>query len=386
MTAHALLDALLQKLLATDDPIEKAAIVAESAFEQLPATVARVAQHCAALRWFDATIVTALLDAPPTLERLPSVQTVMEMLTTLPFVEHVAWGFAYHDQTRVGLLARTPPRVLQHAAALALPAYNAHANASLARIEALYCAVVAGQSDVAKQTFDDLLEAAGLREDWHALLTIFHTVEEASAVPFAVSIPRTALHHFIHGLAYHELGDLAGAIADYTQAIALNPTDATAYHNRGLARSSQSDLAGAIADYAQAIALNPTDATDYYNRGLARNGQGDLAGAIADYAQAIALNPAHESGLQKLLRILKYKIEKKQRLDLISPERLAGTIARVTDRGFGFLTPSDGSMDIFFHANELNGISFDELHEGDAVTFQIAQGPKGRAATNIARA
>ncbi|MBI4086421.1 cold shock domain-containing protein [Candidatus Kaiserbacteria bacterium] len=65
---------------------------------------------------------------------------------------------------------------------------------------------------------------------------------------------------------------------------------------------------------------------------------------------------------------------------------MKGTIARVTDRGFGFITPENGEKDIFFHANELNGLSFDELREGDAVTFEIANGPKGPAATNVMRA
>ena len=65
---------------------------------------------------------------------------------------------------------------------------------------------------------------------------------------------------------------------------------------------------------------------------------------------------------------------------------MKGTIARVTDRGFGFITPESGDKDIFFHANELSGITFDELHEGDAVTFELTNGPKGPAATNIARA
>lgn len=65
---------------------------------------------------------------------------------------------------------------------------------------------------------------------------------------------------------------------------------------------------------------------------------------------------------------------------------MKGTIARVTDRGFGFITPENGEKDIFFHANELNGISFDELREGDPVTFEIANGPKGPAATNVMRA
>lgn len=65
---------------------------------------------------------------------------------------------------------------------------------------------------------------------------------------------------------------------------------------------------------------------------------------------------------------------------------MQGTIARVTDRGFGFITPADGEKDVFFHANELAGVMFDELREGDAVTYEIVDGPKGPAATNVQRA
>lgn len=65
---------------------------------------------------------------------------------------------------------------------------------------------------------------------------------------------------------------------------------------------------------------------------------------------------------------------------------MKGTIARLTDRGFGFITPETGEKDIFFHANSLSGISYDELREGDAVTFTVEQGPKGPAAANVARA
>ena len=291
MAEQSLLESLLHNLLATDNPTEKAAIVAESAFAQLPATGALIAQRCTILRWFDETIVTALLDTLPPLERPAVAQTVVTTLMTLPFVEHLAWGFAYHDQTRTGLLARTPPIVLQHAAALAVPAYTAHANSSLARVEALYCAVVSGQMEVALQMFNTLLEDTSRREDWQAVLTTFHALEEASALPFAASMPYTVLHYFLRGLARHELGDLAGAIADYDQAIALKPNDAVAYNSRGNARRTQGDLAGAIADYDQAIALKPDDAVAYNSRGNARRTQGDLAGAIADYDQAIALKP-----------------------------------------------------------------------------------------------
>jgi CspA family cold shock protein len=65
---------------------------------------------------------------------------------------------------------------------------------------------------------------------------------------------------------------------------------------------------------------------------------------------------------------------------------MKGTIARLTDRGFGFITPEEGEKDIFFHAKSLDGVTFDELQEGDAVTYELEEGPKGPAAANVARA
>lgn len=62
-----------------------------------------------------------------------------------------------------------------------------------------------------------------------------------------------------------------------------------------------------------------------------------------------------------------------------------GTIARLTDRGFGFITPGDGGKDIFFHSNELKEVQYSELREGDKVTFEVAEGPKGLNATNVSR-
>ena len=63
-----------------------------------------------------------------------------------------------------------------------------------------------------------------------------------------------------------------------------------------------------------------------------------------------------------------------------------GTIARVMDKGYGFIKRDGEEKDLFFHANELNGISFDELKEGDPVTFEVSESPKGLNAVNISRA
>ncbi len=63
-----------------------------------------------------------------------------------------------------------------------------------------------------------------------------------------------------------------------------------------------------------------------------------------------------------------------------------GTIARLTDRGFGFITQEGSDKDLFFHANELKNVEFNDLKEGDAVTFEIADGPKGPNAIEVNKA
>ena len=65
--------------------------------------------------------------------------------------------------------------------------------------------------------------------------------------------------------------------------------NARTYHDRGLAKRKKGDLNGAMADYNQAIQLNPKYAAAYKNRGNAKRKKGDLNGANADFNQAIEL-------------------------------------------------------------------------------------------------
>ncbi len=63
-----------------------------------------------------------------------------------------------------------------------------------------------------------------------------------------------------------------------------------------------------------------------------------------------------------------------------------GTIARLTDRGFGFISREGEQKDLFFHSTEVKNARFDDLREGDTVTFEVAEGPKGLNAVNVNRA
>jgi cold shock protein len=63
-----------------------------------------------------------------------------------------------------------------------------------------------------------------------------------------------------------------------------------------------------------------------------------------------------------------------------------GTIKRLTDRGFGFIAQDGQDKDLFFHSSELVGVDFNDLKEGDNVTFEIGESPKGPNATKVEKA
>lgn len=62
-----------------------------------------------------------------------------------------------------------------------------------------------------------------------------------------------------------------------------------------------------------------------------------------------------------------------------------GTIARLTDKGFGFIKREGQEKDLFFHSNELVGVTFDALREGDRVSFEVGESPKGPNAIKVSK-
>lgn len=62
---------------------------------------------------------------------------------------------------------------------------------------------------------------------------------------------------------------------------------------------------------------------------------------------------------------------------------MTGKIKTLTDKGYGFISMGPGKKDLFFHARNLVGISYNELQVGDELRFDIEDGDKGPSAVNV---
>jgi tetratricopeptide (TPR) repeat protein len=89
-----------------------------------------------------------------------------------------------------------------------------------------------------------------------------------------------------------------GAIADYTEAIELDPNNATAYFKRGLAYDNIDKYQAAIADYTKAIELDSRDSASHNNRGAVYSRVGDKQSALRDYDTAIEIDPKYTVALK----------------------------------------------------------------------------------------
>jgi len=93
------------------------------------------------------------------------------------------------------------------------------------------------------------------------------------------------------------------AFADYSAALALDPTNPLIPYNRGNAYFDRQQYERAIGDYSRAIELDASFALAFFNRGLAQERLGDNAAAATDYRRAVALDPTAIKAQRRLERL-----------------------------------------------------------------------------------
>ena len=98
--------------------------------------------------------------------------------------------------------------------------------------------------------------------------------------------------HWNRAVTRHDLGDKAGALADFNHVLRLNPDDPLVYNFRAAVHYDLGDKAAALQDLDQALELDSHQAAVFSNRGLLKAEKGDQHGAIADYSSAVWCNPS----------------------------------------------------------------------------------------------
>jgi tellurium resistance protein TerD len=222
-------------------------------------------------------------------QRLKETIANLEQIPNFP-------GFGY-QQARVDLLKLRPILVtveqnLQAAESLAT-AQKLAMEAAVIVQKPPHAVEVWHQSQSKWQQAIALLEAIDSRTPVYSLAQnkLSNYRANRAIISQRVAIAQKAANFSNQGSLNVQKGDFQGAIANFTQALGLNPNIPQAYLGLGIATSKQGNKQQAIYNYDRALQFNPNLAEAYFGRGQVYYELGNKQKAIGDYEQAIRVNP-----------------------------------------------------------------------------------------------
>jgi tetratricopeptide (TPR) repeat protein len=116
--------------------------------------------------------------------------------------------------------------------------------------------------------------------------------------------PNDSSVYFYRGYAYYNKNNYDSAIANYSLSIKIDPNNPVTYFNRGNAYFNKNDYSNAIVDYSLSMKINPNNASTYFCRGYAYEAIGDKQRALTDYQSAVQLDPNETMYRDNLKRIM----------------------------------------------------------------------------------
>ncbi|WP_017293714.1 tetratricopeptide repeat protein [Geminocystis herdmanii] len=102
--------------------------------------------------------------------------------------------------------------------------------------------------------------------------------------------PTQSKNYFLRGISKYKLGDIQGALTDFSQTITLNDQDSLAYHWAGYLHQQLGNYPEALMEYSQEIKINPLNYFAYFNRGIIHTKLTKFIKALEDYTMAIQIN------------------------------------------------------------------------------------------------
>ncbi|MGD1867510.1 MAG: CD225/dispanin family protein [Phormidesmis sp.] len=165
--------------------------------------------------------------------------------------------------------------------------------------------------------------------DFDAVIQSAAALVESGDKPHAKDSFLTAQAHYHRGRLRQKAGNEAGALADWSAAIAHHPSYSQPYYQRALVHLSQSLHAEALADLDAAIEGDPTFAMAYFQRGNLRAQLGDMLGAATDWELAVCNDFTFEAAKQKLEKVQKFAYDAKLTQVLSAPLAELGLSVKV---------------------------------------------------------
>lgn len=184
--------------------------------------------------------------------------------------------------------------------------------------------------------------------DFETIIDVESTAESAASFSLAQA-------HYYRGKLRQESGNEAGALADWSSAIAHHPTYPEPHYHRALVLLSQGCYDRALVDLDAAIEADPTLAKAYFQRGNLRYQLGNVPGAAADWEYAARIDCTLEGARQKLETVQQAAYDAQLTEVLIAPLAEKGLSVKVQHKGY--------RLDIHVHREVGTGVSYYTLPE-----------------------